>query len=404
MSKLLEGIRVIEVAIYAFVPAGGAVLAEWGAEVIKLEDPEYGDPLRGLSSYGVEPGQGGVDMLWEVFNRGKKSVGINIRHADGLALLMTLVDQADVFITNFIPATCKRLGIDEASIRARNPRIIYGRGTGHGPLGPEANDGGFDALSYWGRSGAGTAAMGNGATFPVMLPGPAFGDAQCGMNLAGGIMAALYRRERTGTGGTVDVSLLGSGLWAMQASIAGAHVRGENNIAQLDRWQPPNPLANLYSTADQHYFVLGMLDADRYWPGFCEALERPELVEDERFASLAVRAKNSAKLVSILDDVFASLTMEEVRSRLSKQEGPWNVVSYPADAIYDEQAQANGFVRHVDYAENMLPVVIPPASLDGDAAAAGHAPNHGAHTDEIVMSLGISEEQLMQLKFSGAVL
>jgi crotonobetainyl-CoA:carnitine CoA-transferase CaiB-like acyl-CoA transferase len=405
LEPVLNGIKVVEVAIYAFVPAAGAVLADWGADVVKVEDPTTGDPIRGLSAYGIAPGQGGVCVLWELFNRGKKSVGIDIRQPQGLELLMKLVDEADVFITNFIPSTCVRLGIDEENIRARNPRIIYGRGTGQGPIGPDANDGGFDALSYWGRSGAGLAAMSPEADFPVMLPGPAFGDVQSGMNLAGGIMAALYRRERTGQGATVDTSLLSSGLWATQASIAGAFVRDADNIVQLDRRRAPNPIANPYRSSDGESFVLGMLEADRYWPGLCDALDDSTLTADPRFQTAALRAEHCEACIEALGQIFANLTLDQIDERLAKQEGPWAVVSSPGSTLEDEQALVNEFIRYVECEGGAkLPMVPTPSKLDGPSPALTGAPEHGAQTDEVIAGLGLSMDQIMELKVAGVVL
>jgi len=199
---VMDGVRVLEVAIYAFAPAAGAVLADWGADVVKVEHPEAGDPLRGLVAYGVKPGDGGVTYLWEVLNRGKRSIGIDIASDDGRELLLSLCEGADVFLTNFLAPARQRLGIDADAVTARNPRIIYARGTGHGPRGPDADKGGYDGVSFWARSGVSIAAMLPDALYPVALPGPAYGDIQSGAHLAGGIGAALFRRERTGRGGT----------------------------------------------------------------------------------------------------------------------------------------------------------------------------------------------------------
>ncbi len=394
----------VEVAIYAFVPSTGAALADWGADVIKVEHPETGDPIRGLSSYGISPGDGGVTTLWEVFNRGKRSIGIDIRSSEGRELLLSLIDKADVFLTNFMQPARAKLGIDVEQIMARNPRIIYGRGTGQGPLGPDANKGGFDGLSYWSRPGVSTAAMPPGSDFPVMLAGPAFGDIQSGMNLAGGIAAALFRRERTGQGAVVDVSLFGSGLWAMQASIAGCYATGRDNIVQLDRRSPPNPLANIYRAGDGRFFVIGMLEADRYWGGLCQALGRPELAEDARFTSMALRAENAAALVSILDEMFATMTLAQVAEMLNSQEGQWATVELPGDTVNDEQAIVNGYMQMVQYPSGaQLPLVPVPALIDGELPQLKRAPEHCEHTDEVLMAAGHSEEEILNLKVGGFI-
>jgi crotonobetainyl-CoA:carnitine CoA-transferase CaiB-like acyl-CoA transferase len=404
LTKLLEGVRVVEAAMYAFVPSAGAALADWGADVIKVEHPETGDPIRGLESYGFKPGDGGVTPLWELFNRGKRGVGIDIGTQQGLELLLSLVDEADVFITSFLQPARERLGIDVDQILARNPRIIYGRGTGHGPVGPDADKGGFDGISYWSRPGASTASIPPGYDFPILLPGPAFGDIQSGMFLAGGIAGALYRREKTGQGGVVDVSLLGAGLWAMQASIAGSYVMGANNIVQLDRRRPPNPLTNLYRAGDGRFFVLGMLQADRYWGGLCEVLGRPDLAADERFVDLASRAVHSEACVAELDAIFAKMTFDEIGKALDRQEGQWSDVAFPGDTLTDEQSLVNGYLQMVDYASGArLPMVPVPARLDGDVPDLVPAPTLGEHTDEVLGMLGQSQDDLIALKIAGVI-
>ncbi|MFA7554603.1 MAG: CoA transferase [Spongiibacteraceae bacterium] len=404
MKQLLDGVRVVEVAIYAFVPSAAAVLADWGAEVIKIEHPETADPVRGLASYGIAPGDGGVTALWEVFNRGKQSIAIDIASPQGLEVLMELVDKADIFLTNFMQPARARLGIDVDQIMARNPRIIYGRGTGHGPVGPDANKGGFDAVSYWSRAGAGISAKAPADAYPALMPGPGFGDVQAGMHLAGGVAAALYQRERTGQGSVVDVSLLGSGLWAMQASIAGCYATKSDNIVQLDRSNPPNPVANIYKTQDERFFILGMLESDRYWAGLCEALGRPELATNPLYLNNKTRAENSASCVKELESIFESLTFEKLTSVLNSQEGQWAEVKAPGNALNDEQAMINGYLKYVDYENGAkLPLVPVPVRINEQEAVLRRAPEHAEHTDQILIALGRTEEEILELKITGAI-
>ena len=400
----MDGVRVLEVAIYAFGPAAGAVLADWGADVVKVEHPETGDPLRGLVAYGVAPGDGGVTYLWEVLNRGKRSIGIDIGTDDGRELVLSLCEQADVFITNFLAPACARLGIDADSVTARNPRIIYARATGHGPKGPDADKGGYDGVSFWARSGVSVAAMPPDARFPIPLPGPAFGDIQSGAHLAGGIAAALFQRERTGKGAVVDVSLLGSGLWAMQPVIAGAHASGQEKLLPLDRRRPANPLWNVYRTSDGGFLSLSMLEGDRYWPGFCIAVDRTDLLLDERFADSAARTAHNEECVDILDALFAERTLEEWKVVLSSQEGPWAVTQSPRAALDDPQAAANDYLQWVKYDNGAtLPLINAPAQIDGRPAVLRAAPDHGAHTDEVLGAAGLSPEDLVRLKVAGAI-
>jgi crotonobetainyl-CoA:carnitine CoA-transferase CaiB-like acyl-CoA transferase len=404
MSGPMEGVRVIEVAIYAFGPAAGAVLADWGADVVKVEHPQSGDPLRGLVAYGVKPGEGGVTYLWEVLNRGKRSIGIDISTEDGRELLLSLCEGADVFITNFLGPARQRLGIDADAVMARNPRIIYGRATGHGPKGPDADKGGYDGVSFWARSGVSIAAMDADNAYPVPLPGPAFGDIQSGAHLAGGIAAALFQRERTGRGAVVDVSLYGSGLWAMQPVIAGAHASGQERLAPLDRRRPANPVWNVYRTSDGRFLALSMLEGDRYWPAFCETVGRPELIADERFLTAEAREANNEACVAILDELFATRTLEEWKEILGRQDGPWAITQAPRDALDDPQAIANSFVQWVKYDNGAtLPLVHAPAQIDGQPATLGAAPGHATDTDEVLLQAGLTWDDLIRLKVAGAI-
>lgn len=400
----MDGVRVLEVGIYAFAPAAGAVLADWGADVVKVEHPTSGDPLRALVAYGVKPGEGGVTYLWEVLNRGKRSIGIDIATDGGRELLLSLCEGADVFLTNFLGPARVRLGIDVDAVVARNPRIIYARGTGHGPRGPDADKGGYDGVSFWARSGVSIAAMQPGSRYPVGLPGPAYGDIQSGCHLAGGIAAALFQRERTGRGAVVDVSLLGSGLWAMQPAIAGAFAAGRERLAPLDRRRPANPLWNVYRTADGCFVTLSMLESDRYWPGFCIAADRLDLITDERFADAEARGAHIEECVELLDGIFDGHTLEEWKALLGTQDGPWSVTQTPRAALDDAQAAANDYLQWVKYDNDAaLPLVHAPAQIDATAATLGPAPGHGADTDEVLLEAGLSSDDLVRLRMAGAI-
>jgi crotonobetainyl-CoA:carnitine CoA-transferase CaiB-like acyl-CoA transferase len=404
LAQVMDGVRVVEVALYGLVPTAGAVLSDWGADVIKIEHPEHGDPIRGLSAWGIRPGAGGVTYLWEVFNRGKRSVGVDVGTPEGLAVVMDLVEQADVFITNFLGPARRRLGIDVDDVRMRNERIIYGRGTGHGPIGPDADKGGFDGLSYWSRSAAASSASPADYGYPVPMPGPAFGDIQTGMHLAGGIAAALYRREKTGEGALVDTSLLASGMWAMQASLVGSHVIGKDELPKGNRLRPGNPLTNGYRTADGRTVVLAMLEADRYWPGFCEAIGLPELATDPRFENAEKRLQNVTECVEFLDDVFAKRSFEAWKTVLDSQEGQWTVIQNCAEVLQDEQGKINGYLKPVTYPSGTtLPLVSVPVLIDGFAPDLTPGPELGSSTEDVLVELGRSWEDITKLKEQGVI-
>ncbi len=404
MTGPLEGVKVLEVAQAAFVPSAAVILADWGADVIKVEHPERGDMARGIKVAGVDPHPSGVQYLWEILNRGKRDIGLDVGHPDGRDALLRLVDEADVFMTNFLGEARTRLQIEPADIFARNPKIIYARGTSHGPIGPDANLGGFDSVSYWGRTGMAVASMPADYDYPITIPGPAFGDSQCGTALAGGIAAALYQRDRTQRGCVVDVSLLGAALWASQGTNVGACLSDGDALPPQDRRRPPNPLVNTYRTSDGRYMVLGSLQADRYWPRFCEAIDRPELVDDERFVDADRRRENIEECVQVLDAAFATRSLEAWAEAFKKVRMPFGVIRTPREAQADPQARLNGFVQDLALDSGVtLPVAIAPAIFDEAPPVPRAAPLHAADTDDVLSEIGYSADQIMELRINGAI-
>ncbi|HEV7862878.1 MAG TPA: CoA transferase, partial [Acidimicrobiia bacterium] len=383
---MMDGVRVVELGLFALVPAAAAVLAEWGADVVKVEHPVHGDPVRGLAAWGIKPGTGGFSYMWEICNRGKRSIGVDLATPEGLEIVLSLAERADVFLTSFLPSARRKLGIDVEHVMARNPTIIYGRGSGQGPKGDEADAGGFDGAAYWFRSGVGSAAMPVGSEEPIALPSPGFGDLQTGMHLAGGIAAALWRRERTGKGAVVDTSLLASGLWAMQGAVAGSAAAGTAELPKRARPDVTNPLTVAYPTADGRFVALMMLGSDRYWPGLCQAIGRPDLLTDARFATARDRAAHSAECVAALDAVFCAQPLDHWRTALAGQEGPWAVVAHAAEATVDQQARSNGYIQDVDYGDGRsIPMIAAPVQFEETAPTLRPAPEHGAHTEEVLL-------------------
>ena len=403
MSKPMEGIRVVEVAQWWFVPAAAAVLADWGADVVKIEHPTSGDPQRGLMTGGLLPGGGGFNFMAEQPNRGKRSVGLDIGTPGGHELLGKLVAQADVFITSFLPEARRRLGIDVDDIRAINPRVVYVRGSGQGADGPDAEKGGYDAASFWSRGGLGHALTSPGADAPVFQRA-AFGDSIGAMTLAGGVAAALFERERTGHVPVVDVSLFGTAMWVMAPdTIASAVMPG--GIPSFARTEAPNPLVNTYRTSDGRWLTLLLLQPDRYWDDFCRRIERPELLDDERFSDGINRFMNRAELVAILDEVFGTRTLDEWRDVLATHEGPWAPLQTPEEVLRDPQVAPNGYVSPVPTDDGgEAPLVVNPVQFDGDHVQLTRAPDHGQQTDEVLLELGLTWDDLIAYKEQGAVL
>jgi crotonobetainyl-CoA:carnitine CoA-transferase CaiB-like acyl-CoA transferase len=405
MDRALDGIKVLEVSAWAFVPSAGAVLADWGAEVIKVEPPD-GDPMRGLITGGIT---GSPSFPWEIWNRGKRSIGLDLRTAGGTGLLLRLAEHADVFLTSYLPPTRRKLGIDIEDICARNPAVVYACGSGQGPLGEEADRGGYDAISFWARGGLAAATTPPEADRPVGQPAGAFGDSLSGMSLAGGIAAALLRRARTGEGAVVDVSLLGTAMWSMQMSIVGAAVMA---AAAQQGTAPPasqatplaNPLVNNYQTADGRWLALCMLQRDVYWDGVLEAIGRTDLRADARFTDPAALSRHTAEAAEELARTFRTRTLAEWREALSAQPGQWDVVASVLEVPHDPQAVANRYVQPVAYEGGIeLPLVSSPAQIDRTPPPLRPAPGFNDDGDEILADLGLSQDQILEAKIAGAL-
>ncbi len=325
MDDVLSGVRIVEVAAWTFVPAAGAVLADWGADVIKVEHPRTGDPQRGLITAGMfGGGPRAVNFMIEQPNRGKRSIGIDLKSDGGLDVLYRLVASADVFLTSFLPEARQSLRIDVEHIRAQNPNIIYVRGSGMGHRGPERDRGGYDSAAYFARGGHAAALTPEEDEYPVN-PRAAYGDLPGGQTLAGGIAAALFRRERSGVPSVVDASLLSCAMWALSPDIVAAGLFGIAKLPRGDRMHPPNPLVGTYRTKDRRFINLTMLESDRFWPDLCARIGRPDLVDDPRFENSARRHEHAPECVGVLDEIFAQRTLEEWKiapGRCGRRVGP----------------------------------------------------------------------------------
>jgi crotonobetainyl-CoA:carnitine CoA-transferase CaiB-like acyl-CoA transferase len=400
----MSGIRVLEVASWVYVPMAGGVLAEWGADVVKIEHPEGGDPQRGLISSGLMPGGGAVNFAVEHPNRNKRSVAIDIGTEEGRDVLLKLAETSDVFLTSFLPAARRKLRIDVDDIRAVNPSIIYVRGSGNGQRGPEAERGGYDGCTYWARGGSMDIATPGGVEYPVGQPGGAYGDTLGGGTIAGGISAALFHRERTGEALTVDCSLLGMGAWATAFSIAMCSAFGIDQFPKGARNQMSNPLVSCYKTSDGRFLMLVMLQSDRYWPELMTKVGRPELVDDPRFVDATARAQNRVECIAILDEIFAGRTFVEWKALLNDVEGVWSPVQTPREVWEDPQVIANGIVQDVTVGDGSLKLVAAPLQFNETPSVLTRAPDHGEHTDDVLLELGFDMDQILDLKIKGAIL
>ncbi|MFC9641412.1 CaiB/BaiF CoA transferase family protein [Streptomyces mirabilis] len=396
----LEGIRVLEVAMYGFVPSAGAVLADWGADVIKVEHAVTGDPQRGLRQTGTLRVEGDPNPNVEHANRGKRSLGLDMTRPEGKEVLYDLARRSDVFLTSFLPGHRRRFGIDVDDIRAVNPRIIYARGSALGPRGPESEKGGYDMTAFWARGGSAASITPPGVE-GMINPMPAYGDTISGTNLAGGIAAALLQRERTGEPSVVDVSLLGSGVWANGHATAVSLHLDKPWVAPMPgaHGSPNNPLSGVYATADGRYLAFVMLQPGKFWADVCHHIDHPELADDPRFATAELLAAHTEEAVKILRAALAGRTLAEWTERFATLAGPWAPVQDTLRVGADVQIRANEYLLRV----GELDLAASPVQFDTTAPSLGPAPEFAAQTEEILMELGLDWPRIIELKEAGAV-
>ncbi len=404
MTAVMEGVRILEVAEHTFVPAASALLADWGAEVIKIEHVERGDAMRGLASSGLAIMGTNVHVLLEHSNRGKQSLALDLTSDEGLDILYKLAATCDVFLTNKVPSVRSKLRIGLDEIRAANPQMIYVRGTGQGERGPEADRGSYDMLAYWCRAGIAMGMKQPDYDYVPAPPAPAFGDSIGAMTIAGGIMGALFHRERTGEATTVDVSLLSTGLWSMGAALA-------LSLQHEVGWAPPppnvasgNPLSASYTTKDGKFLSLTCLQAAKYWPEVCRVIERPELADDERFADAAAIKENADEAAAALREAFGQRDAGEWRERFADFTGQWAMVQDTLEAASDPQTLANGYVQECETAEGVpFKLAAAPVQFGEEAAAPRRAPEFNEHGDAILEQLGLDWDTIVDLKVRGVV-
>jgi len=313
-TGVLDGVKVVEVAEHGFVPSGAAILAEWGADVVKVERPT-GDPLRQIMAMGFVADTGDFNWLFEQFNRNKRGVAVDLREPDGRAALDRLIAWADVYITNFLPSARDKLRLNPDDIWKANPNCVYAIGSGQGLEGPDADQGGFDAVSYWARGGL--AHMLTAAGAPLVQPRGALGDAPGGAYLAGGVAAALFRRERMGAPTLVDVSLLGAAVWTLSNDLVPTTILGHEPPRHVAGKNLSSVLVGSYRTADERWMSLNMLDPERHWAPTCRALGLDDLIDRPEYATAAQRAERAPELHPVFVERIGSLTLAELKERLA---------------------------------------------------------------------------------------
>jgi crotonobetainyl-CoA:carnitine CoA-transferase CaiB-like acyl-CoA transferase len=402
MIEILKGVRLVEVADWGFVPSAATVLGDWGADVIKIEHPVRGDPMRALITSGIIPGARGANFFIEQLGRNKRNIGVDLNQAEGREILDRLVKSADIFLTNFLPEARARLHIRYEDLQALNRRLIYAKGHGQGQKGPDANRGGYDGVSFWARGAVADRLTRPGE--PLVSQRPAFGDFIGGMFLAGGIAGALYHRERSGEGIEVDVSLLGNAVWVMSPDIVAAMTYGFE-LPHAGLGSVANPLVNTYYCSDGRALVLMMLQSERFWPIVCRTLQLDSLLTDPRFDTPEKRQQEGPQLAAILSDLFAQKTRAECTAILTASECIWGPVQSPAEIPDDPQVVANRYIVPFDHPNfGSFRVAASPVQFANEGPAVRRpAAELGADTETVLLELGYSWEDIARKKDAGAI-
>jgi crotonobetainyl-CoA:carnitine CoA-transferase CaiB-like acyl-CoA transferase len=408
MTKVMQGVRVLEVAQFTYVPAAGAVLSDWGADVIKIEHPVRGDAQRGmrqLQRFNLDPDR---NVFMQHPNRGKRSVGIDLSKPDGIELLYALAAQCDVFLTNYLPGARRKLKIECEDIRRHNPNIIYARGSAWGDKGPERENGGFDSTAFWARGGSATLVSPSKIGGPLTQPGPAYGDTIGGMNLAGGIAAALFHRERTGEATEVDVSLLSSGVWAAACAI---DVCMEVEAVPFDNAMPGgqmiagNPFVNVFETADGRHVNFSTITPENYITDVFTHLGLAELATDPRFSTTNALIAHSAEAVRLMADAIKRHPLSFWRQQLATMKGQWSPYLTALEVATDAQVLANDLVFEVESLDGGKPMrlIASPVQFDHAPIINERGPEPSEHTELVLMEMGINWDRIEALKAVRAI-
>jgi crotonobetainyl-CoA:carnitine CoA-transferase CaiB-like acyl-CoA transferase len=401
---LLEGLKVLDVATYVAAPAAATVLSDFGAEVIKVEPTTGGDPWRSIAA---RPGMPETphNFAWTLDGRNKRSIALDLKQLEGRRVIRRLAEAADVFITNLPLRARPTLGIAYEQLASGNDRLIYASFTAYGESGMEAGTPGFDTTAWWARSGLMDRVRADDESLPAWSV-PGMGDHPSAMAIAAAILMALYRRERTGKGGYVGSSLIANGAWAnavyIQAALCGARFP-ERPV----RSRAITVLRNYYRCADGRWLVLSLSAAQQAtaWPGFARCLDRPDLIDDPRFATPAARREHAQTLIALLDAVFRARASVDWYRRLADAGLTAALISDMSDVARDEQMRESGAFIPMPGAGGAELTVSSPFWLGGEAKRAPQpAPALGEHTDEILRALDFPEAEIARLRAKGVIL
>jgi crotonobetainyl-CoA:carnitine CoA-transferase CaiB-like acyl-CoA transferase len=375
-------------------PSAAAILADWGADVIKIEPPT-GDPMRGLfASVAGMPIP--INPPFELDNRGKRSMALNLDTDEGRSIARTLIDRADVFVSNVRPRGLEEAGLTYDALRKSNPGLVYCQVTGYQPDGPDRDRAAYDIGAFWARGGVAASLTAAGHELPQQRGG--MGDHMAGSTAAGAICAALLARSRTGEGQRLSVSLLRIGAYMVGWDLSIA-LRLGIPLEPYDRRHAVNPIIDCYQSGDGRWFWLLFLQGDRHWPDLCRAIQRQDLLSDPRFSDIAVRRDNAPALVEELDRVFAAKTMAEWAEVFDREDVWWAPVNSVYDMLEDTVVHEAGVFINLPGPEGEMKAVATPTHFYGTPwEPRGYAPEMGQHTEEVLLELGYDWDRIIALK------
>lgn len=392
MSKPLEGVKVVDLTYYVAGPGTARILADWGADVIKVEPPS-GEPGRTTSLTLGMPACDEIDPYFGVYNTNKRDIALNLKSDEGKAILDKMLAEANVFVTSFRPGALERLGLDYETMSSKHPHIVWASINGFGNFGPDKDNAGFDVVAFWARSGA-MLDLVEANTSPIN-PTLAFGDSVTACSLSGGIAAGLYKQAKTGKGSQVMVSLYGQALWCLSSVVASSQF---GDTYPKSRLEPNTPMVNHYKTSEGNWTFASVFD-DRLYPRYLEkVVGRPDLAADERYNNPIKAKENSAELVKIIEEEYAQITQEELIARLKAADIAYEKINHAADAVTDEQALANKYIiEYTHRGGQKTMTTVPPVKFDTiDVEIRHDYPLVGEHTVEILKDMGYSEDQIKE--------
>ncbi|RHP31475.1 CaiB/BaiF CoA transferase family protein [Lachnotalea sp. AF33-28] len=390
MNKPLEGIRVVECAFFVAAPSAGLNLADWGAEVIKVE-PIYGEPGHRRDADGRIMTR---DEYFNVYNRKKKGIALNTKDPRGMEMLYRLLEDADVFLTSYRPGALVKMGLNWEVLHEKFPKLIYAAITGFGDEGPEKDAPGFDTVAYWARSGLMQDVINRGND--VLIPPVAFGDLTCGAALAGAVGTALFNRERTGRAEKVTLSLYGLSLYSLSYMVFDVQTGGNYPASRLE---PALPMMASFKCKDGKWFYMANVDHEKHYADLMRMLGREDLVEDERFKSRTAAQENREEFIRMLDAEFARYTRDEVLDILKRADIAHSTINHVADNLCDPQAKANDYLK-IMHMRDGVDVYVPSTPVrfgTSDMEEAGMGPLLGEDTLSVLTAAGYTAEELNHL-------